>query len=133
MYPPDPSGKSIAQSRDLSKDLLAAEYKDKKVVIHRSSDYNATITSLMKAFRDLRSVSPEQIAILTFLKGFKDRHEVPPDVWPMVLPRIKYITIVLYSQMPEPRSSASPNSSGKDDSLDMSHEAEVGDSTKSNP
>ncbi|KAG8724554.1 hypothetical protein FRC09_017263 [Ceratobasidium sp. 395] len=133
MYPPDPSGKNIAQSHDLSKDLLAAEYKDKKVVIHRSSDYNATITSLMKAFRDLRSVSPEQIAILTFLKGFKDRHEVPPDVWPMVLPRIKYITIVLYGHVPEPRSIAAPNCAGRNESPEMSHEAEVGNPTKSNP
>ncbi|KAG8724557.1 hypothetical protein FRC09_017266 [Ceratobasidium sp. 395] len=94
MSPPEQSNKSKDKfSSDISKSLISVEYKGRKAVIRRSAHYDVTISSVKKAFKDLRDVSNDNIVISAFLKEFDDTVEVPEESWPTVLPEIKKATV----------------------------------------
>ncbi|KAG8723328.1 hypothetical protein FRC09_003772 [Ceratobasidium sp. 395] len=85
MSPPEQSNKSKDKSpSDISKSLISIQYRGRKAV---------TISSVKKAFKELRDVSSDNIVISAFLKEFDDTVEVPEESWPTVLPEIKKATI----------------------------------------
>ncbi|KAG8785921.1 hypothetical protein FRC12_017049 [Ceratobasidium sp. 428] len=94
MSPPEQSNKSKDKSpSDISKSLISIQYRGRKAVIRRSPHYDVTISSVKKAFKELRDVSNDNIVISAFLKEFDDTVEVPEESWPTVLPEIKKATI----------------------------------------
>ncbi|KAG8724556.1 hypothetical protein FRC09_017265 [Ceratobasidium sp. 395] len=90
MSPPEQSDKSADKApSDISRHLISIEYKGRRAVIRRSVHYDVTISSVKKAFRDLRDVSTDDIVLSAFLKEFDNTVEVPEEAWPTVLPEIK--------------------------------------------
>ncbi|KAG8785920.1 hypothetical protein FRC12_017048 [Ceratobasidium sp. 428] len=78
MSPPEQSNKSKDKIlSDISKSLISVEYKGRRAVIRRSAHYDVTISSVKKAFNDLRNVSNDDIVISAFLKEFDNTMEVP--------------------------------------------------------
>ncbi|KAG8723327.1 hypothetical protein FRC09_003771 [Ceratobasidium sp. 395] len=96
MSPPEQSNRSKDKTpSDISKHLISIEYKGRRAVIRRSAHYDVTISSVKKAFKDLRNVNNDDIVLSAFLKEFDNTVEVPEESWPTVLPEIKSVTILV--------------------------------------
>ncbi|KAF8594411.1 hypothetical protein BDV93DRAFT_481881 [Ceratobasidium sp. AG-I] len=75
--------------------FLAAHYGTQKAIIRRSKNYQESVESIKKTFKDLRSVGSDRISITAWFEEFKDTLQIPEELWPELVPRLMLIEIIL--------------------------------------
>ncbi|KAG8741067.1 hypothetical protein FRC10_003407 [Ceratobasidium sp. 414] len=75
--------------------FLAAEYNGRKATVRRTPNYKDTIVSVKRAFKPLRTSSPDDIEIWAWFDEHADLIRVTDELWAEVLPQLTSVKIFL--------------------------------------
>ncbi|KAG9120070.1 hypothetical protein FRC07_004597 [Ceratobasidium sp. 392] len=95
--------------------LIGAEYEGQKVAIRGSPNYDVMMSSVQRAFKGLRLVSVHRISISSFLEELGGVYEVFEEIWEIVLPNLKHVTVLVDSAIPAPIAPESNSAVSNDD------------------